>query len=39
MNELRDTLSRNAATLAQDFAGVASLVVILFAGLSLPGLF
>lgn len=38
MTELRDTLSRNSATLAQDFAGVAALVVIVFTGLSLPGL-
>lgn len=39
MTELKETLSRNAATLAQDFAGAAALVVIVFAGLSLPSLF
>lgn len=38
MTELKETLSRNSATLAQDFAGVAALVVIFFTGLSLPGL-
>lgn len=39
MTELKDTLSRNSATLAQDFAGAAALVVVAFVGLSLPGLF
>jgi hypothetical protein len=38
MTELKETLSRNSATLAQDFAGVAALVVIVFTGFSLPGL-
>lgn len=38
MTELKETLSRNAATIAQDFAGVAALVVIFLTGLSLPGL-
>lgn len=39
MTELKDALTRNSATLAQDFAGVAALVVIIFTGLSLPSLF
>ena len=39
MNELRDTFSRNAATLPRDFASVAALVVIALVGLSLPQLF
>ena len=39
MHELKDTFTRNAATLPRDFAGVAALVVIAFAGLSLPGFF
>jgi hypothetical protein len=39
MNELRETFSRNAATLPRDFAGVAALAVIAFVGLSAPGLF
>ena len=39
MHELKDTLSRNAATLPRDFAGVAALAVIAFVGLSLPGMF
>ena len=39
MTELKDTFSRNAATLPRDFAGVAALVVIAFVGLSLPSLF
>jgi hypothetical protein len=38
MTELKEMLSRNPATLAQDFAGVAALVVIFFTGLSLPSL-
>ena len=38
MIELKETLSRNYATLAQDFAGVAALVVIVFVGLSLPAI-
>ncbi len=36
MQELKDTLSRNAATLPGDLAGVAALVVIFFTGLTLP---
>ncbi len=39
MQDLKDTFTRNAATLPADFAGVAALVVIFFTGLSLPGLF
>ncbi len=39
MQDLKDTITRNAATLPYDFAGVAALVVIFFAGLSLPSLF
>ncbi len=39
MNELKDTFSRNAATLPRDFASVAALVVIAFTGLSLPSFF
>jgi len=38
MTELKETFVRNSATLAQDFAGVAALVVIIFTGLSLPSL-
>lgn len=39
MNELKDTFSRNAATLPRDFAGVAALAIIAFTGLSLPSFF
>ena len=39
MQELKETLNRNAATLPADLAGVAALVVIFFTGLSLPGFF
>ena len=39
MTELKETFTRNAATLPRDFAGVAALVVIAFAGLSMPGFF
>ena len=39
MSELKDTISRNAGTLAQDFAALGALVVTLIVGLSLPGLF
>jgi hypothetical protein len=39
MQELKDTLNRNAATLPGDLAGVAALVVIFFIGLSLPAFF
>ena len=39
MQDLKDTFSRNAATLPYDFAGVAALVVIVFTGLTLPNLF
>lgn len=38
MTELKDVIARNSSTLAQDFAGAAALVVIVFTGLSLPGL-
>lgn len=39
MHDLRDTFSRNAATLPADFAGVALIVVTAFVGLSIPALF
>lgn len=39
MNELKETFSRNAATLPGDFAGGAALVLFTFAGLSLSGFF
>ena len=39
MQELKETLNRNAATLPADLAGVAALVVIFFTGLSLPAFF
>ena len=39
MQDLKETLARNASTLPYDFAGVAALVVIFFTGLSLPSLF
>jgi hypothetical protein len=39
MTELKETLSRNAETIGQDFVGAAALVIIAFVGLSLPGLF
>ncbi len=39
MQDLRDTFSRNAATLPADFAGVGALVVIFFTALSLPSFF
>ncbi|MGH1329454.1 MAG: hypothetical protein ACRBBK_01100 [Paracoccaceae bacterium] len=38
MTEIKSVLSRSHATLAQDFAGMAALAVILLAGLHLPGL-
>ncbi len=38
MNELKETISRNAATLPGDFAGGAALVLLTFVGLSLSGL-
>ena len=39
MDELKETFSRNAATLPGDFAAVVALVVIAFVGLSLPAMF
>ena len=39
MNELKETISRNAATLPGDFAGSAALVLLTFVGLSLSGFF
>lgn len=39
MQDLKDTFARNAASLPADFAALGALVVILFTGLSLPGLF
>ena len=39
MQELKETFTRNAASLPADFACVAALVVIVFTGLSLPSLF
>ena len=39
MQDLKETIARNASTLPYDFAGVAALVVIFFTGLSLPSLF
>jgi hypothetical protein len=35
---LKTAVSRNPATLAQDFAGAAAILVIFLVGLSLPGL-
>ena len=39
MQELKETISRNAATLPSDFAAVVALVVIVYAGLNAPGFF
>ncbi len=39
MNELKETISRNAETLPGDFAGGAALVLLTFIGLSLSGIF
>lgn len=39
MQELKDTFTRNAATLPRDFAAVAALTMIAFGGLSLPSFF
>ena len=39
MQELKDTFTRNSATLPRDFAAVAALVMIVFTGLSLPSFF
>ncbi|MEO0943289.1 MAG: hypothetical protein AAFY06_00405, partial [Pseudomonadota bacterium] len=39
MQELKDTFTRNAATLPRDFAAVAALAMIAFMGLSLPSFF
>ena len=36
--DLKAIVARSPATLAQDFAGAAALLVILVVGLSLPGL-
>lgn len=38
MSDLKDVISRNQATLLQDAAGAAALVVMLIVGLHLPGL-
>jgi len=38
LDDLRSALSRAPATLAQDIAGGAALMVILVVGLHLPGL-
>lgn len=37
LNDLKDSLSRSTATIAQDLAGGAALMVILLVGLHLPG--
>ncbi len=37
MFELKDLISRNAPTLAQDFAGAVALVTFFVVALSLPG--
>ncbi len=39
MNELKDMIARNGATLPGEFAGGAALVLLTLAGLSLSGLF
>lgn len=39
MQDLKDTVMRNAATLPGDCAGLAALVVIVYAALNLPALF
>ncbi|MYA88047.1 MAG: hypothetical protein F4X97_06280 [Boseongicola sp. SB0662_bin_57] len=39
MKELKETISRNAATLPGDFAGGAALVLLTFIGVSLSGFF
>ena len=38
IKDIRSALTRSPATLAQDFAGVAALLVIFLVGFSLPGL-
>lgn len=38
MAQLKETLLRNSATIAQDFAGVTALAVIIFVGFSLPSI-
>ena len=38
ITDLKTALARSPATLAQDFAGGAALVVILLVGLNLPNL-
>jgi len=39
MQELKDVIARNAATLPADCAAVAALVVIVYSGLNAPGFF
>ena len=39
MTEIRNAFTRSRATLAQDAAGVAALVVMLLVALHLPGAF
>lgn len=39
MQELKDAITRNAATLPADFAAVVALVVIVYTGLNAPGFF
>lgn len=38
LNDLKDVVNRSSATLLQDAAGAAALVVMLLVGLHLPGL-
>ena len=38
IDDLKAALTRNPGTLARDFAGATAIMVILLAGLSLPGL-
>lgn len=38
LNDIRRVLSRSSATIWQDIAGGTALMVVLFAGLHLPGL-
>ncbi len=39
LHDLKAAMSRDLAEIAADFGGVAALLVILVAGLSLPGTF
>jgi len=39
LKEIQDVLSRSSATIWQDIAGGTALMIVLFAGLYLPGLF